>query len=126
MLTVVLKLLQIVRPDRVFFGEKDYQQLVLVRQMVADLNVDTPGDRCADRARIRRPGDVVTQPLPRSPMQRELAGVLSAALLAGCTRAASGGADTALAAARAVLSEIPAIDVEYLQVRDPELGPAPA
>ena len=28
------------RPDRVFFGEKDYQQLVLIRQMVADLNLD--------------------------------------------------------------------------------------
>ena len=40
MLTVVLKLLQIIRPDRAFFGEKDYQQLVLVRQMVDDLNVD--------------------------------------------------------------------------------------
>ena len=39
-LTVVLKLLQIVRPGQAFFGEKDYQQLVLIRQMVTDLNID--------------------------------------------------------------------------------------
>src|SRR5262249_27383528 len=37
--TVVMKLLQIVGPDLAFFGRKDYQQLVLIQRMVADLNV---------------------------------------------------------------------------------------
>ena len=123
MLTVVLKLLQIVRPDRVFFGEKDYQQLVLVRQMVADLNLDT---RVIGVPIVRELDGLAMSSRNRylDPAQRELAGMLSAALLAG-THAASGGADAALQAARAVLSEVPAIDVDYLQVRDPELGPAP-
>jgi len=123
MLTVVLKLLQIVGPDRVFFGEKDYQQLVLVRQMVADLNVDT---RVIGVPIVRELDGLAMSSRNRylDPAQRELAGVLSAAMLAGM-HAASGGADAALQAARAVLSEVPAIDVDYLQVRDPELGRAP-
>jgi pantoate--beta-alanine ligase len=123
MLTVVLKLLQIVHPDRVFFGEKDYQQLVLVRQMVADLNVDT---RVVGVPIVRELDGLAMSSRNRylDPAQRELAGLLSAALLAG-THAASGGAEAALRAARAVLSEIPAIDVDYLEVRDPELRPAP-
>jgi pantoate--beta-alanine ligase len=123
-LTVVLKLLQIVRPDRAFFGEKDYQQLVLVRQMVADLNVATEivgvpivreADGLAMSSRNRYLDDV----------DREQAGALSAALLAGMY-AASGGPASALDAARAVLEEVPAIAVDYLEVRDPMLGPAPA
>jgi pantoate--beta-alanine ligase len=123
-LTVVLKLLQIVRPDRAFFGEKDYQQLVLVRQMVADLNVATQivgvpivreADGLAMSSRNRYLDDV----------DREQAGALSAALLAGMY-AASGGPASALDAARAVLEEVPAIAVDYLEVRDPMLGPAPA
>jgi pantoate--beta-alanine ligase len=123
MLTVVLKLLQIVRPDRVFFGEKDYQQLVLVRQMVADLNVDV---QVVGVPIVREPDGLAMSSRNRylNPAQRELAGVLSAALLAG-THAASGGVDAALQAARAVLSEVPALEVDYLQVRDPALGPAP-
>ena len=123
MLTVVLKLLQIVHPDRVFFGEKDYQQLVLVRQMVADLNVEV---RVIGVPIVRELDGLAMSSRNRylDPALRELAGVLSAALLAG-THAASGGADAALQAARAVLSEVPALEVDYLQVRDPGLGPAP-
>jgi len=40
--------------------------------------------------------------------------------------AASGGTAAALDAARAVLDEVPAIDVDYLEVRDAMLGPVPA
>ncbi len=124
MLTVVLKLLQIVRPDRVFFGEKDYQQLVLVRQMVADFNLDVqvvgvPIVREADGLAMSSRNRYL------DPVQREAAGALSAALLAGM-HAALAGAGAALDAARAVLDEVSAIDVDYLQVRDAALGPAPA
>jgi pantoate--beta-alanine ligase len=123
-LTVVLKLLQIVRPDRAFFGEKDYQQLVLVRQMVSDLNVDVqvvgvPIVREADGLAMSSRNRYLTE------AEREQAGALSAALLAGMY-AASGGTSAALDAARAVLDEVPAIELDYLQVRDTMLGPPPA
>lgn len=123
-LTVVLKLLQIVRPDRAMFGEKDYQQLALIRQMVGDLNVDVqivavPTVREADGLAMSSRNRYLDE------VEREQAGALSAALLAGMY-AASGGAEAALDAARAVLDEVPAIDVDYLQIRDPALGPVPA
>ncbi len=123
MLTVVLKLLQIVRPDRAFFGEKDYQQLVLVRQMVDDLDV---GVRIVGVPTVREADGLAMSSRNRylDPEQREQAGALSAALLAG-VYAAPGGPAAVLDAARAVLDEVPAIELDYLELRGPWLEPAP-
>ncbi len=123
MLTVVLKLLQIVAPDRAFFGEKDYQQLVLIRQMADDLNLDTrivavPIVREADGLAMASRNRYLDE------VQREQALAIPSALLAG-VYAAGEGAAAAVDAARAVLEEVPAISVDYLEVRDNWLGPAP-
>ena len=124
MLTVVLKLLQIVRPDRAFFGEKDYQQLVLVRQMVDDLNVDV---RIVGVPTVHEPDGLAMSSRNRylSPEEREQATALSSALLAG-RYAAGGGPAAVVDAARAVLDEVPAIRTDYLVLRGPWLEPAPA
>ena len=120
-LTVVLKLLQIVRPDRVFFGEKDYQQLVLIRQMVADLNLDVA---VVGVPTVREHDGLAMSSRNRylDAAQRELAVALSAALTAGA-HAAHDGARAAVDAARAVLDATPGLVVDYLELRDAELGP---
>ena len=123
-LTVVAKLFNIVRPDFAYFGEKDYQQLVLVRRMVTDLNMDVT---------------VVGVPIVREPSglalssrnvyldaeQARAAVVLSAALTVGA-RAGIAGADAVLEAANAVLVTEPAVRLDYLHLRGADLGPAPA
>ncbi len=62
--TVVLKLFQLLRPQRAYFGQKDAQQAVIVRQMVRDLGLPLRLRVLPIVARPRRPGPVFAQRLP--------------------------------------------------------------
>ena len=78
-LTVVLKLLQIAAADRAYFGEKDYQQLQLVRGMVAAFFIET---RIVGRPPVREPDGLAlsSRNTRLSPAERELAAQFSAIL----------------------------------------------
>jgi pantoate--beta-alanine ligase len=122
-LTVVAKLFNIVRPDYALFGEKDYQQLVLIKRMVRDLDLDV---RVIGVPIVREPDGLAlsSRNVYLDPDQRRAATALSAALSAGA-HAGAKGPDAVLDAARAVLDDVPEVVVDYLVLRDPELGPAP-
>ncbi len=123
-LTVVHKLLGMVSDvDTAYFGEKDYQQLVLVAQMVADLQL-APAIVCVPT--VRESDGLAWSSRNRflGPADRAIAPVLAEALFAGVTAAeAGGGGGQVLAAAMAVLEAEPAISLDYLELRSPDLMP---
>lgn len=122
-LTVVAKLFGTVRPDVAVFGQKDYQQLVLVRRMVEDLClgvevVGAPTQREPDGLALSSRNAYL------DPEQRQQATALSRTLYAA-VEAAEYGPGPALDAARAVLRESDGVDLDYLELRTPTLGPLP-
>lgn len=122
-LTVVAKLFGIVGPDRALFGEKDYQQLVLIQRMVADLRM---GVQVLGVPTVRETDGLAlsSRNVHLDAEARAAAVALSAALSAGA-HAGVHGRDAVLAAAGDVLAAQPAVALDYLALRDPQLGPVP-
>lgn len=122
-LTVVAKMLNLTAPDYAVFGEKDYQQLVLVRRMVADLEM---APEIVGAPTVREPDGLALSSRNRylSDEDRKQALALSRALDSGAA-AAGGGAAEVMAAARTVLDNEPGVRIDYLELRSPDLGPVP-
>ena len=121
-LTVVAKFLQLLQPDFAVFGEKDYQQLTLIRQMVADLDIPTQivgGPIGREESGLA----MSTRNKYLSPVAREVAARIPVAIAAGQAGAAAG-----LPAGAGHLRHAPAavsVEVEYVAVTDPLMRPAP-
>ena len=119
--TVVMKLFQIVQPDRAYFGEKDAQQLAIIRRLVRDFNVPVSIEGIAT---VRDPDGLAVSSRNRrlDQEEREFATSLYKALSEARQHIARGVTDTATVR-KAASAQVPRDDrlrLEYLEVVDPE------
>jgi pantoate--beta-alanine ligase len=126
--TVVAKLLMIVGPDAAYFGEKDAQQLRIIRRMARDLHFDCAIVGCPI---VREPDGLAmsSRNAYLAPEERRAAPVLHRALEAGADLVRAGERDAArvVARVREVLAVEPLARVDYVEAVDDEsLRPAAA
>ncbi|MEO8049018.1 MAG: pantoate--beta-alanine ligase [Acidobacteriota bacterium] len=116
--TVVMKLLQIVQPDRSYFGEKDAQQLAIIRRMVKDLDVPVT---VVPVATVREPDGLAMSSRNRhlTPEERQRAVVLSQALFAARDLILEGEPSAETIRARVALL-FDAVHLEYFSIVNPE------
>ncbi len=119
--TVVLKLFNITRPDLAVFGEKDYQQLLLIRRMVRDLDL---GLEIRGVATVREPDGLAMSSRNRylSPEERRAAAIIPRALEEARRLARRGPASTeeVLSEVEKALKAEPLVAVEYVVAADAE------
>ncbi len=119
--TVVLKLFGIVQPHRAYFGEKDAQQLAVIRRLVRDLDVPVEVTGCPT---LREPDGLAlsSRNTYLSAQERRAAPVLHRALTAARERWAAGERDAEVLrrAMADVLAAEPLARVDYVSVADPE------
>ncbi|HCA93563.1 MAG TPA: cytidylate kinase [Cyanobacteria bacterium UBA9226] len=119
--TIVTKLLNLVQPNRAYFGQKDAQQLAIVRRLVADLNIPVeivacPTVREASGLAFSSRNQYLTE------AQKAQASILYRSLQEGAKVFQAGDCDRAviIEAVRSKLAEVSDIEVEYIELVDPQ------
>lgn len=119
--TVVLKLFNIVQPERAYFGEKDAQQLAIIRRMVKDLNVPVT---VVPVATVREPDGLALSSRNKllTAEERRIAPVLSQALKQSADLLEKGekSARAVIFQAMELVAQHPAARLEYFEITDAE------